>query len=110
MSIECPVPPNCPIPPLKEELRNDINELKADVKELIKNNAQIHALVVEISAIRDELRDVKSTTLKSMDSLFDRLRNVETSYVSKSDVKTFGIVMSIIFTVINIIIFIMMRK
>lgn len=98
---ECP--PNCPASSIKDEIREDIAELKSDVKELMKTNVALQSIAINVENIKSELREYKKNTQKAEDNIFERLRIIETSYVSKSDVKTFGLILSIIFTIVNII-------
>lgn len=81
-----------------------LEEIRQDIKELKEENRNVHSALMRMSGIEDRLRG-NDETHRLMWNNIHLLENklVEGSYVTKEDLRVFGVVISVIFAAINLV-------
>lgn len=97
MSEKCTMLDYCPVNDIKE----DLSEVKSDIKELAKQNANLIAVANDIKHIRENMKEFVTRNEIEHNEIFKRIREAETEKVSKKEMYVMAAIITAILTIIE---------
>jgi septal ring factor EnvC (AmiA/AmiB activator) len=85
------------------DVKQDLDEIKDKQDKLASTINKLDVVFIEITHLREELKEIKNTSKENNNEIFNRLRHVEAEKVGKRDVIAIVTVVGIVVTTINIV-------